>query len=899
MSRESPGARACGRLLALLIVCIGMSGNVARTSASPLAQASLPSSAAPLSSCMGASIMDEWRADLTFSYDQSAAEHERQRRAVHRQSGTISLQFGNRIVGDEHDPRIKWFVTEVVTSSMRFFDRLTQTNPDGSATWTQRAGEGASISSIGVLALHPQTCIYDFWLAAMIDGSATSSDGPPQSITLRPLALAIPARSFTQFPMAWSGNIPVAMEPAQHADNFGTDDSTVMEILRSQGATTAGAASVSWNIVPLSPLPSLNEVHLQHLAVATTEWVALPATGTTDGNWIRVTATVENPLDTVFPVHVRFLDGETGALLYHHNVTLGPNSTEVVEYLLDTQGWAWDDRTTPASPHPNRRVRVEFGTTQGLFGEIEKPFRVRPKPVVLVHGLNSNASTWNSYPGFLQAVYPGWQSHAVHTLRTGHDVAAPQPSDTIVGNAQALHESIEWLRRTENAWSVDIVAHSLGGLISRQYVRSFMPRAHRQVVQLQEFRYEDQDPLVTHLVMLGTPNQGSLCAIPYTIITTLTGGPNINALRELLPESVAAFNERVPLISPVRFSVLAGNSWAFTCDPTLPWQRGDSVVSVQSAHYAFTDVGLTATVHTDMTASQTDFTSWVLPRLAVGRESQVQSAPTADTPATVRQTAPPLQITHVLSQTVAAGATVNLPFDSAGATGLGAATLGAAGVRIALLDPAGETIAVDERPTQELRSLAVAAPVTGTWTLRVQNTRAAPADVLAVVLQTGTPLVATAQVGVPDAHRRLPITAHLTHAGSPVSDASATATLVTGDGVRQTVTLHDDGLHGDGAAGDGRYGGLSATVAPGGAAVLVQFTRGNQMRLVVTSTLAATASTPADLDGNGTVDVADVQLVAGQWNRRAQSPGWDPRYDLDQDGDVDIVDIMSVAGAWG
>jgi pimeloyl-ACP methyl ester carboxylesterase len=31
----------------------------------------------------------------------------------------------------------------------------------------------------------------------------------------------------------------------------------------------------------------------------------------------------------------------------------------------------------------------------------QESITVRPKPVVLVHGLNADASTWAAYPGFL------------------------------------------------------------------------------------------------------------------------------------------------------------------------------------------------------------------------------------------------------------------------------------------------------------------------------------------------------------------------------------------------------------------------------------------------------------------------------------------------------------------
>lgn len=55
----------------------------------------------------------------------------------------------------------------------------------------------------------------------------------------------------------------------------------------------------------------------------------------------------------------------------------------------------------------------------------------------------------------------------------------------------------------------------------------------------------------------------------------------------------------------------------------------------------------------------------------------------------------------------------------------------------------------------------------------------------------------------------------------------------------------------------------------------------------------------ADFDGNGRVDVVDIQRVASRWRMTDEDPGWDARYDLDNDGSIDIVDIMKVAAQWG
>ncbi|MFM1803917.1 MAG: hypothetical protein RL136_796 [Planctomycetota bacterium] len=53
------------------------------------------------------------------------------------------------------------------------------------------------------------------------------------------------------------------------------------------------------------------------------------------------------------------------------------------------------------------------------------------------------------------------------------------------------------------------------------------------------------------------------------------------------------------------------------------------------------------------------------------------------------------------------------------------------------------------------------------------------------------------------------------------------------------------------------------------------------------------ASCPADLDGNGTIDAADLAMLLGAWNS-----GGSPA-DLDGSGTVDAADLATLLGSWG
>jgi len=63
-----------------------------------------------------------------------------------------------------------------------------------------------------------------------------------------------------------------------------------------------------------------------------------------------------------------------------------------------------------------------------------------------------------------------------------------------------------------------------------------------------------------------------------------------------------------------------------------------------------------------------------------------------------------------------------------------------------------------------------------------------------------------------------------------------------------------------------------------------------------------------DFDGDGGVDVDDIQAVASRWRTSCANPdpdngpatpNYDPLYDVDGDCDIDIADIMKVAADWG
>ena len=86
-------------------------------------------------------------------------------------------------------------------------------------------------------------------------------------------------------------------------------------------------------------------------------------------------------------------------------------------------------------------------------------------------------------------------------MNTGIPSQPTTPTNSIAENARIVAEYVEAVRQNTGAERVDLVAHSLGGLISRYYVQNLMP-----VVEAPGL---PPVPAANQLFMAGTPNGGT------------------------------------------------------------------------------------------------------------------------------------------------------------------------------------------------------------------------------------------------------------------------------------------------------------------------------------------------------------------------------------------------------
>lgn len=146
--------------------------------------------------------------------------------------------------------------------------------------------------------------------------------------------------------------------------------------------------------------------------------------------------------------------------------------------------------------------------------------RAKP-PIVLVHGWNSDPSVWDTLRSWL------WRDGFCDVWTPSlYSCGAPGEHQFDL-NSQILSDSIESLRdsfESEHGYRpnrINIVAHSMGGMIARRYA-----------VSDDSWSANSNGLIVENLIMLGTPNQG----VPFaTILSTRI------ALLCLMPSSYCDF----------------------------------------------------------------------------------------------------------------------------------------------------------------------------------------------------------------------------------------------------------------------------------------------------------------------------------------------------------------------
>ncbi len=302
---------------------------------------------------------------------------------------------------------------------------------------------------------------------------------------------------------------------------------------------------------------------------------------------------------------------------------------------VSTLGWYWEGETVM----PTRTVNVTNVAAARFRALASQQVQVKPRPVVMVHGFGSDYTTWLSYlgpSGFLALTgLPGFavgDGQVPGTMHTGSLLNPALRTNTIARNAEVLGEYIANVKALTGAEQVDLVVHSMGGLISRYYIARVM--VERDVAQL---------------IMLGTPNGGSNCALMLGSLGLYQ--PAGLELREDYIRNV--FNPQITEQHGIPFYNFAGTPIQARLLSPCSKVPNDMVVSLSSAAAAPVALVEVPILHTDLTGSAELYHQHVAPLL---RKSPTDFAqPLTHTTLPVVASEVPVQYSQVLSGTVANG----------------------------------------------------------------------------------------------------------------------------------------------------------------------------------------------------------------------------------------------------
>ncbi|MBK7705929.1 MAG: alpha/beta hydrolase [Acidobacteria bacterium] len=472
--------------------------------------------------------------------------------------------------------------------------------------------------------------------------------------------------------------------------------------------------------------------------------------GTIDGNLVKIKAKILNTSGETKFADLRLKETYKGdkwdgarpdAPLQDQvlSVRVDANSEETVEMVWDSCGSAWFD---DGRPRLLQRIKAELEENDKKIDELTKNLKIAPKPVVLVHGLWSNWKAWESWQNILTTVHSyDWKAFPVGeksekgVMNTGKEFMSSEQTASIGDNARQLESYVRYAQEDRNAWHVDIVAHSMGGLISRYYIS-----------QIMEANSPDGRPKISHLIMLGTPNMGSPCADVMDIAFGMVG-KSVEAVRQLTPGYVSGFNRINTQRKGVKFSALAGNPLPTMCKEIV---ANDGVVSVPSAKWIVKDTAESGNIHTDLTGTS-DFSSFVKPRLAIGpkgnhdpeipttssrmQNSEAGLVNVAYRPDTLANVITSSDIDFARAVKIAPKQSVEIEIPVAEAMNFGLTFMAVPDVSASLIDDKSTVVGKNLAKTPEasgwFRSIFFDRPTsTGTWKLRLENTSEFSAEIV-------------------------------------------------------------------------------------------------------------------------------------------------------------------------
>ena len=500
-------------------------------------------------------------------------------------------------------------------------------------------------------------------------------------------------------------------------------------------------------------------------------------TALTDGDQLVLHAELDEPVSAGLAVSFE-LDGSGPVAACR----ILAGDTSCSSSPVNALGWYWSEA---GEPRPFRALSaLDSGGTVLAQTAVE----VIPRPVVLIHGFTSSASTWAAYldsEGFLSRL--GLRGFAVGDppeagrLNLGTPLRPRQRTDTLAENAEALARYISLLKEVTGAQMVDLVAHSMGGLVARVYIARLM--AERDVAQL---------------IMIGTPNGGSPCArLPAAL------GFHLPAALELRPAYVRdVLNPQLGERRGVPFATLAGTPIADAFRSPCTGRPTDLVVSRSSAG-SIGAVEELPVLHTEQTSSDAVFAEFVAPLLTrpantfVPEPDEFIPVPEAESP----------QVTQVFTGSLLPGETrdltVHLDAVAVASFALYDPTLsletsvrGASGQQLELSPERNGLVQIDDPASLLQLGYGFEHPQPGPWQISLRATARTPAAgapfALSAQVVGGALLQASTSTLLPEVGETVTLTTELT-GEEQLETLSVEAVIRRPDGATQTLALEPAG----------------------------------------------------------------------------------------------------------
>ncbi|HSF81886.1 MAG TPA: alpha/beta fold hydrolase [Anaerolineales bacterium] len=501
----------------------------------------------------------------------------------------------------------------------------------------------------------------------------------------------------------------------------------------------------------------------------------------TDGDTIQLAVILpENALQNA---EVSFSLQGLGTSIASCPIPAGNNRCETQPF--SALGWFWGAGGEPV------QERVVSASVAGQPEILSAPVQVNPRPVVLVHGFSSSWEAWTNYlgsSGYLASI--GISGFAVGdgqvegVMNTGRIEAPALRTNTIAENAAILGEYIENVKTLTGAQKVDLLGHSMGGLISRYYIDRVMAEVD-----------------VAQLIMLGSPMAGSECAnLPASL------GLYLPAMLEIRPAYVkGVFNQQIVQRNGIPFHALAGVPLLEPIQSPCTAVPSDLVVSRESVGAIPLDLSEIGVLHVDLNTSAEVFNSYVKPLLQTppgGYEQTIDvSVPIAETTA--------IQFTRVFTGHLALGETRELTIQiDPGVTvasfalfdttrSLDVNVRGASGNEITLDPVANGFRVVDDPASLVYLGYGFNNPRPGAWVVKLLTTAATPASgadyALTARYQGGATLLAQTSQLLPPLGEPVEITAQFQLDGQTLAVDTAQAVIRAPDNSEFTLDLALDG----------------------------------------------------------------------------------------------------------